>query len=245
VVTLPDLGAAQSCSGPRDFWSLGPLNYLFSGEGDLFARVSGVVADGVARVVVFLGDGQRQRAALKDNLFTTLVANDEFPVRIVAYDGAGRVVGVVTPRLLAANRRRISTPLRVAFRVRGPHGAVATARIGRPVRGTRCWRVEMSSGETPGACPPIVAGGPSVWIDLVQPAGRDLFVIGHAQYPVKRVRLEFPNGDVRATRPVGGLFVFAVPLAHLTPERQTAFVRGYPIDGLHNQTKGVVFKTRR
>jgi hypothetical protein len=245
AVVAADSGPALSCSGPKDFWSLGPLNYLLTSEGDLFGRVSGVAADGVASVVIFLGDGQRQPASLRDNLFTALVANDEFPVRIVGYDLAGRVVGIVTPHVFGADRRRVIGPLRRAFRTQGPNGVVAVTRLGPTGRGTRCWRVDMSTGESPGACLPAIVYGPAVWVDLVQPAGRDIFVIGHARGPITRVQLEFPNGDVLRTRPIGDVFVFAVPKAHLTSRRQTAFVRGYPISGLQIQTQGVVFKVRR
>lgn len=127
--------------------------------------------------------------------------------------------------------------LRRAFQVKGPHGVVAVARIGG-----HCWRVDLSTGESPGACLPTVVGG-SIWVDLVQPAGRDLFVIGHTQ--ARRVQLEFANGDVLKMRPVKSLFVFAVPKSHLTFTRQVAFVRSYPMNGLHMQSQSVVFKLRR
>jgi hypothetical protein len=77
----------------------------------------------------------------------------------------------------------------------------------------------------------------------VEPAGGDLFVVGHA-HSIRQVRLELPNGDVRTTRPVGELFVFAVPRAHLTAVRQTARVRGYNL-GQPVASVGVVFKLRR
>jgi hypothetical protein len=244
VVAPPDSGPALSCSPGRQFWLLGPMNYMLSSEGDLFGRISGVVADGVARVVVFLGDGRRQPASLRDNLFTALVANDEFPIRLAAYDQSGRVVGIVTPHIFGAGGRRIRGSFRRAFEVRGPRGAVATARVGRANRGVRCWRVDMSTGQSPAACIPRVSGA-GLWVDLVQPAGKDLFVIGHAFGPAKRIQLEFQNGDVVHTRPVDGLFIFAIPSSHLSPARQIARLRGYPMDGSRRRSVGVVFRVRR
>ena len=139
---------------------------------------------------------------------------------------------------------KAATRLRAVLRVRGPEGAVAVARVGRRVHSYRCWRVDVSTGQSPGACLGAQVTGPSIWVDVVQPAGGDLFVIGHAVGPIARVQLEFPNGDVRRARPVAGLFVIAVPRSHLTRERQTAFVRGYSREGWPIQRQGVVFKVR-
>ena len=109
----------------------------------------------------------------------------------------------------------------------------------------QCWRIDFSTGHSRGACDRRSITGPWISVDLVQPAGDDLFVAGHARAPITRVQLEFPNGDVRRVRPVAGLFVIPVPRAHLSTERQTAFVRGYSKEGWVIQRQGVVFKVRR
>ena len=239
-------GPSSSCTAGREFWSLGPLNVLLSSEGDEFVRVSGVAADGVERVTVFLSSGERQWAALKDNLFTTLVPAAEFPARIVAYNRRDRVVGVLTwrwqiggPVPTAAVRN-----LHAVMRVTGPNGATAIARVGRRIRGYRCWRVDFSSGQSPGGCLPRIGGGPALWVDAVQPGGRDLFEIGHVFGAVERVRLEFTNGDAIRTQPFGGLFVMAIPREHLRSERQLAFAVGYTAEGKRIQKQGVVFKVK-
>jgi hypothetical protein len=239
-------GTASSCTPGREFWSLGPLNVLLSGEGDEFVRISGVAADGVEHVTVFLASGERQRAAFKDNLFTTLVPAAEFPARIVAYNRRDRVVGVLTWRwqmggpVPAAAVRNLPAVMRVT----GPNDTTAIARVGRRVRGYRCWRVDLSSGQSPGGCLPRIGGGPALWVDAVQPGGRDLFVIGHVFGAVERVRLEFTNGDVIRTRPVRGLFVMAIPREHLRSERQLAFAVGYTAEGKRVQKLGFVFKIK-
>jgi len=89
----------------------------------------------------------------------------------------------------------------------------------------------------------LIPTGPWTEADLVQPAGRDLFVIGHVRAPVVRVQLEFANGDVLKTHPVKGLFVFAIPRAHLSPKRQLAFAVGYSTEGWRIQKQGVLFRT--
>jgi hypothetical protein len=244
LVTNPG-GPGTGCDSPKGFWSRGPLNVMGSSEGNRFVRFSGAAADGVRRIVVFLADGQRQEASLRDNLFTVLLDSAEFPARLVAYDAAGRIVGIDTPPwFMPKPVPKAATRLHRVLRVRGAHGTVAVLRVGRRVHGYRCWRVDFSTGQSPGACSPAEFSAASIWPDLVQPARPDLFVIGHTIGPIARVQLEFPNGDVRKTRPVAGLFVVAVPRSHLTRKRQTAFVVGYTSEGRVVQRKGVVFKVR-
>jgi hypothetical protein len=237
------------CTSGREFWARGPLNVLLSGEGDQFVRVNGVAADGVARVVVYLAGGERQRAALRDNLFTTLVSADEFPIRIVAYDRRHRVVGVLTWRWPWGGNvpSQATRGLRETMRVTAPNGAKAVARVGRKVRGYRCWRVEFSTGQSPGGClPPFGSPEPSFWINVVQPAGRDLFVIGHVLGPVGRVRFEFANGATVSTRPRARLFLQAIPRSQLKPERQAAFAWGYTTGGKRLRDRhAFMFRTSR
>jgi hypothetical protein len=236
-------GTGTACSAGREFWSRGPLNVMLSMESDEFMRVAGVAADGVTRVVVFLSDGQRQPAALRDNLFTTLVAKAEFPVRVVAYDGRGRVVGVLTwPWMLGGKvPAKATRPLHPVLRVVGPNGTTAVARVGRPVRGFQCWRVDFSTGRSAGACMPPFRG-PSIWVNVVQPTGRDVFVLGQTRWPIARVRVEFADGTVISTRPRSGHFVVAIPRAQLKPRQQVAHVVGYTTEDLRYQRRGFVYK---
>jgi hypothetical protein len=223
----------------------GPLIISLTGASDQFVGVEGAAADGVERVTIFLADGQRQRAALRDNVFTALVADAEFPIRVVAYDARNRVVGIqtfkrqlfgsVVPAAAGRNLHRVR-------RITGDNGTVGTVRIGHAVRGYRCWRIDFSTGQSPRDCIELLPTGPWTGVDLVQPAGRDVFVIGHVRAPAERVQLEFANGDVIRTRPIKGLFVFAIPQAHLTSNRQFAYAVGYSTEGWRIQRQGVLFR---
>jgi hypothetical protein len=80
----------------------------------------------------------------------------------------------------------------------------------------------------------------------VQPAGRDLFVIGHVLGPVERVRFEFANGAAVSTQPRAGLFLQAIPRSQLKPEREIAFAWGYTTDGNRlRQRHAFMFRTSR
>lgn len=242
VVVHHGQGPSQACSPGRDVWARSPLFIVLTGASDRFYALSGVAADGIRRVVVFLANGQREKAALRDNLFTTLVERSELPVRLVGYDRRGRVVGIQTmsllgPRIPARARRH----LRPVQRVAGPNGTTALLHVGPAVHGFRCWRVDFSTGQSPRACMQLFPTGS--WIQGgVQPAGRDLFVIGEVRPPVVSVELHFADGDVITTRPVLRLLVVAIPRAHLSPKRQLAFAVAYDSKGRRVQRQGIIFK---
>jgi hypothetical protein len=80
-----------------------------------------------------------------------------------------------------------------------------------------------------------------VQIDLVQPAGHDVFVLGQA-YATPRVQLLFEDGTVRTARPVHGFYLFAVPRSELRPTRQLAWVRGLNSFGYGFQRQGFTYR---
>jgi hypothetical protein len=84
--------------------------------------------------------------------------------------------------------------------------------------------------------------GAWVYADLVQQAGRDLFVVGNVRAPVEVVKLRFEDGTTLKMRPLAGLYLFAIPRAYLRTERQLAFVRGYDAHGRVVQRAAVLFK---
>jgi hypothetical protein len=92
-------GLGAGC-GLHGLFSEGPLalSWGFSGAGQQFWVVSGVVSDDVARIEVFQGDGRRWAAPLRDNATAFRVLRAKFPIRIVAYDSAGRVIAIKTLR---------------------------------------------------------------------------------------------------------------------------------------------------
>ena len=126
-----------------------------------------------------------------------------------------------------------------------PNGTTATLRVGHDTKNLRCWRVQFSSGQSRRGCKPTYPTGPWVYADLVQPAGRDLFVVGNVRAPVELVKLRFDDGKTLTVRPVADLYLFAIPRRYLRTDRQLAFVRGYDAHGLVVQRAPVLFKVRR
>jgi len=238
----------EGCNSRGSFFALGPLNVLTSGGGGTESLVvAGAAADGVETLTIFGADGQKLAVPLRDNLFAARVAISQFPIRLVGYDQRGRVAAVQTLNSMPVGSVLPPAAWRLSnriLRMRGANGATATLRVGRDLKGLRCWRVHFSTGESRRGCKPTYPTGPWVSADLVQQAGADLFVVGNVRAPVERVKLRFEDGRTLTMRPVADLYVFAIPRRYLRAQRQLAFVRGYEAHDIVVQRSPVLFKLR-
>jgi hypothetical protein len=242
------------------YFDRGPLHLFYPprSSSQQFVSLTGIAADGVRRIEVFLADGEVETAALKDNVFTALVRRSP-PVRVVAYDRTGLVVGIQTLDRLqlfsASVPAAAGRHLKPVLTVRGPHGTTATVAVGRAVANVRCWRASFGNGRSQSGCEPRVppgrrSGVPAIrLLGGVQPAGGDVFVIANTQPPVARAGLRFADGETITARPVGGLVVFAIPDAQLSRHRQRALLvafdrHGRQIDRVSYRNGHVIRATR-
>jgi hypothetical protein len=76
----------------------GPLNYSIAYgpnvAGSDATLLVGLATDEVARIELFRSHDGAVRVPLKDNTFVVRVANRRLPVRLVAYDETGRIIGI-------------------------------------------------------------------------------------------------------------------------------------------------------
>ena len=89
-------GSSAGCRPKSDLFESRPLNlgWGFSGGGQQIWIVSGLASDDVARLRVFLGNGEQWDAPLRDNATAFRIQRAKFPVRVVAYDEAGHIIFV-------------------------------------------------------------------------------------------------------------------------------------------------------
>ena len=243
LAALDDAGRmrAQSCG---NLFARDPINALISCNfcGG-FMEVRGVASDGIDRVAIFLADGTNLTAAFRHNLFTARVAATSFPIRIVGYDAHERVVST---RLWGFGpiRRVPQAPkrLRDVFQLRGPNGTVARLRVARTARGFDCWSARFSTGQRRGGCVPPYGRGPQSSVDLVQPAGRDVFFVGQVGRRTRQIEVRFGDGDAVRARLGGGHYVLAVPREHLSSRQQRAFLVALDQKGMVTLRQRVFFR---
>ncbi|MBA3366917.1 MAG: hypothetical protein H0U03_14240 [Actinobacteria bacterium] len=188
-----------------DRGGVGPLLVTVGSRGgDQYSSVEGVASDFVDRIELFLATGERVAVPLEDNVFFVPVARTKFPVRVVAYDQAGRVISIRTfgdesgPRAVPGKER-------IALEVEG-RNATAVLRVAPSTDGGRCWRISYSTGSEGGGCPPKSYRGP-VLDAVLQPAGRDVFVEVEVRDEVDLVVIERPGEDDVRVRPVEGFAI--------------------------------------
>jgi hypothetical protein len=241
LISVGDAGEerARSCGG---LLTRGPVNALISCNAcGGFLEVRGVAADGVERVVIFFPDGGSQTVPLRHNVFAARAS--ALPIRIVGYDARNRVVATQ----LWGVFRRPSVPvaahrLHVVARASGPNGAIALLHVGPNVRGFECWRATFSTGQMRGSCVAPFSPGPQTRVDLVQPAGRDLFFVGTVGRRTERIEIRFADGDVLRLRPRASHFLLAVPRGHLTTMQQRALLAAFDDHGLRTIRQQVFFR---
>jgi hypothetical protein len=78
----------------------------------------------------------------------------------------------------------------------------------------------------------------------VQQAGRDIFVIGHVDDLVTRVRLRLGSTYAESMPPSSGFFVLAIPREYLSREQQKAYAVGFDREGHRPNRQGIFYRLR-
>lgn len=87
--------AAGGCSQLTEVFSRQPFSAGVSTAqgGDQYAYLSGAASDEVASIKIFLANGVVEDVPLADNAYAVPVERTLFPVRVIAYDANGEIVG--------------------------------------------------------------------------------------------------------------------------------------------------------
>lgn len=95
-------GIGGGCNDAERMFASAPFTggWTYAGAGSQLVTAAGLATDDVARLVLYLGNGERRAVALRDNVYFARVQRAKFPARLVAYDREGRVIGVQTMRAM-------------------------------------------------------------------------------------------------------------------------------------------------
>ncbi len=114
IVTSPPLALEAGSYGCSPVFSEGAL-ILGPWGGDPIVDFAGVAADGITRVTAFLATGRTVEAALRDNVFSVAVPQADLGMRLVGYDGEGRVAAITAVHgnavALPCPRAALPTPI--------------------------------------------------------------------------------------------------------------------------------------
>src|SRR6185437_1698169 len=138
--------AGGGCAVRAELFTHGPLagpgTMLVNGS-DEFAIVDGLASDDVAKVTAFLANRQTQPVPLADNVYAVQLARTKLPAKLVAYDGAGRIIGITPVDAAPGGAGPTPAPGRAQplLHVASPTGATATLYTGAASNGGKCMYV--------------------------------------------------------------------------------------------------------
>jgi hypothetical protein len=200
--------SGTGCAPLARLFARGPLSFSVGWlGGSQTATFSGLASDDVARIELFLADGERLRAPLADNAFFVQGSRAAFPARLVAFDRDGRVIEVKTfasgggrstpgssgPRLAQGAAWR--TILRA-------HGA--SVDVGRGSDDRTCFVERLPGGASRSGCLSPRWRGPDLQL-VVEPG----VLVGHVRPGIASVVVHLADGREQRVGVAHGSFVLA------------------------------------
>ncbi len=213
--TVAGSGAGAGCGSLNGLFSRGPISagsFLANGS-DEFMLVSGFVSDDVHRLVAYLATGGTQQLAVVHNAFLASIARARFPIRLVAYDTEGRIIGVASPLTdIGGGAGPAPGRAKPLLHATAPNGATATLLIGRSNEGGLCtyvrwYQSRFAQGASTNCKGRVWKGSP------VQLGGGGAAAIwyGRVRPDVTRVDVTFGDGKHATIHPTNGAVLYAVP----------------------------------
>ena len=230
--------AGGGCAVRADLFKAGPISVgsMLDSGSDQYATLTGIASDDVARMTVFLATGQTMNVPLRDNVYLVDVARAKMPVRLVAYDTHGRVIGIQTGGGMFGGGG-ISAPAQgraVSVRkLTSPTGATAELLIGPASGGGHCYYVRTffskhAAGEAV-SCPNPTWTQKALGIESYGNPAQ--FIEGHVRSDVATVKVKFADGDTMTVTPIEEFVLAVVPRQHLAKNSQVASATAYDAAG--------------
>ncbi len=167
-------------------------------------------------MTVYQADGQVLPVPLRDNLYAVRALRAAYPVRLVASDSAGRVVGIKTFESDLGGSRRVRPTPGVAWR------KVTTASdaqrrewslwVAPAVGGGSCYELRTPSGTVQSGCRPSPYAGSMLAVSITGRDGDQPLLAGVVGDAVTRVAVRYPDGTAITVRPVEGYMLAALDL---------------------------------
>jgi hypothetical protein len=226
-------GVGGGCAPYPDTFADSPINFSSSGGGAVTSvQVTGVVADGVARLTALLENGDSLPVALRDNAFVGDVPTARLPARLVAYNAKGQVVGVSDPveGFGMIGPRQLRGKATQLLAVKGAGGSHAELYVGLASGGGECsylktFITKRVAGMSVSCHAPTWQGVP------LQLGLLNSFFYGRARPDIKRVRVTYEDGNTSTFALTRGYLLAPLAKAHLVPGSRPTRFAGIDRDG--------------
>lgn len=231
-------GAGGGCGQLQGMFAQVPfsLGISLASGADQYAYFSGLASDDVARLRIFLTNNTIESVPLKDNAFAAPVARALFPARLVAYDSAGRIIGLDTvgePTAAAPLPVKGAVWARLTSAV-AADGTSATISTALAQGGGLCWQIRFSDGMLgggPRCAPPYWEGDTAVNLEVDDTPGGGAFIFGVVRPQVADVVIHYRDGSTKTVMPSHGLILVAAPQSVKPPANPVDLIVGFDENG--------------
>jgi hypothetical protein len=216
-------GAGGGCNLLDDPFSVAPfwLGESIAEGGDQYATLSGLASDDVARLELFLANGESRPIPLRDNAWAIQAARADRPYRVVAYDREGRIIGIQDMGDKDARLPRPAGEWRTLFTARDSRGQLGAVRVARSSDGGQCHEIRLPGGAGSSGCTPkrVPRDTPKLLLGM-SPGRGSAWLTGQVAAEVATLHVLFDDGHVETVTPTQGFVL--LPLApETTPEAST------------------------
>ena len=217
-------------------FSYAPFSWgVYTLTGGQSVVIAGLASDDVAAMKLFTAAGRATPIPIHDNAYFTLAGAGEYPLRIVAYDHDGHVIGIHNfnpPQSLPAG----SVPLLSVTPTEVAHNSAGSVWTIKSRSGGRCYGFQTSLGPTSVTCaqPRITPKTMQLELSSSDPTSGRLFVTGQVGSSIKTVRVIYHDGSTTNLKPVHGFVI-----AELTRKQRTITGGIRELEGLNEDGKYV------
>jgi hypothetical protein len=196
--------------------------------GGQVVTISGVASDQVARMILFSATGNRQAVPLHDNTYLALGTLADYPLRLVAYDRDGRIIGIATFKGdLAVPAEPMPAPgARWHEVLTNSAGAVYTV---RSTSGGTCVGFRESSGVATFGCDQQL--GPNTLALSTGTGDKDSFILGRTGSHIARITISLRRGQTITVKPNHGYVLLQLPHTSRDPSAGVAEVQAFDKTG--------------
>lgn len=191
--------------------------------GGQVVAITGISSDQVARLALYSATGAKQQVPLGDNAYIALATLADYPIRLIAYDNAGHVIGVKTfegdlntpiiagPAAGARWHRVLTNATGSVYTVRSSTGGTCAGF--RETSNVATWRCDQSI--TPN--------------ELALSTGNDekqSVILGRVGTNIARIRIHLRSGRTITLKPTQGYILQQLPQVSRDPSAGVTEVQG-------------------
>jgi hypothetical protein len=233
------------CWPTEQLFSTAPFSESVSTDtGSQYATVAGLLSDDVARMTLYLGNGQTEAVPVHDNGYLIEAPMIDYPLRLVAYDNRGLVIGIVTLQGNTPRPNGAAQPPQPVANAHWHHLITTSAGevFAAPATdGGTCYEVAYPGGGGGVSCPAKprpdsvnfgAFGSPKQGLTLELQAGSN----------IAAVVILYKNGQRQTVTLIDGIALAKIPTGALTntPFKSIASLTGLDAHGHIVSTQNVV-----